>query len=97
MLGKLIKNKRIEKKITLNSIAKQLMVSNAYISKFERGMEMPSISFVVDAAKLLDINYAIAFDAYKIDKTNAIDKKASKAKEQLNNLERDYYELARED
>ncbi len=55
-LGKLIQEKRKEKKITQQELAKKLFVSDKAISNWETGKNYPDYSYLQDLNVLLDLN-----------------------------------------
>lgn len=55
-IGDLIKNRRIEKKLTQKQLAESMNISDKTISKWERGMGCPDVSLLPELAKQLNIN-----------------------------------------
>lgn len=55
-IGNLISKKRKEKKYTQKELADKLGVTDRAISKWERGVGCPDISYLEDLSKLLDIS-----------------------------------------
>lgn len=55
-VGELIRNLRIEKKMTQNQLAEKLNVSDKAISKWERGLGCPDISLLNDLSNVLNTN-----------------------------------------
>ncbi len=54
-IGRLIGEKRKEKKMTQSELAEILYVSNKTVSKWERGLGFPSIEILLPLSKTLDI------------------------------------------
>lgn len=88
-IGKRIKNKRMELKITQEQMADELSLSTFYISKIENGKAtatLDTLAYISQYLKL-DLSYVISGtstieDSYYIDELNEICKKADK--KQLN-------------
>lgn len=55
-IGNLIKKKRIEKNLTQQDLADKLHVTNRAISKWERGVGAPDISFLKELSNILGIS-----------------------------------------
>lgn len=55
-IGNFISERRKSKKITQEKIAKKLGITCQSISKWERGVNLPDISFLKDLAKILDVS-----------------------------------------
>lgn len=54
-IGKIIKETRIEKKLTQEELAEKLYVSNKTISKWETGKGIPSVDLLIPLSEALDI------------------------------------------
>ena len=67
-IGKFIKQKRKEKKITQEELAEKLGVSNRTISKWENGNCMPDSVIIPDLCKILDITINDLFHGNVVDK-----------------------------
>lgn len=67
-IGKFIKEKRKEKKITQDELAEKLNVTNRAISKWETGNCMPDSGIIPDLCKILDITINDLFYGKVIDK-----------------------------
>lgn len=55
-IGKVIKDCRKEKGMTQKELAEKLMISDKTISKWERGLGCPDISFLTELSKILGVN-----------------------------------------
>ncbi len=55
-IGKVIKDCRKEKGITQKELAEKLMIIDKTISKWERGLGCPDISFLTELSKILGVN-----------------------------------------
>lgn len=55
-IGKVIKECRKEKGMTQKELAEKLMISDKTISKWERGLGCPDISFLTELSKILGVN-----------------------------------------
>lgn len=55
-LGYLIRSLRQEKQMTQKQLADKMNVSDKAISKWERGVGCPDISFIVDLSQILEVN-----------------------------------------
>ena len=67
-IGKFIKEKRKEKKITQDELAEDLGVTNRAISKWENGNCMPDSGLIPDLCKILGITINDLFHGEIIDK-----------------------------
>lgn len=67
-IGKFIKEKRKEKKITQDELAEDLGVTNRAISKWENGNCMPDSGIIPDLCKILGITINDLFHGEIIDK-----------------------------
>ena len=67
-VGKFIKEKRKEKKITQDELAEKLGVTNRAISKWENGNCMPDSGIIPDLCKILGITINDLFHGEIIDK-----------------------------
>ena len=84
-IGKRIKNKRMELKITQEQMASDLNLSTYYISKIENGKAtatLDTLAYISQYLKL-DLSYVISgtstiVDTYYIDELNQICSKANK-------------------
>lgn len=58
-LGQMIKNKRLEKKLTQKDVAQKVGLSRNYISDIENGRYMPSVETLIKIARFLklDLNF----------------------------------------
>ena len=54
-IGKVIKDCRKEKGMTQKELAEKLMISDKTISKWERGLGCPDISFLTELSKILGL------------------------------------------
>ena len=57
-IGKLIKEKRIQKKYTLRGLAKELRVAYQHIQAWEKGDFLPSLKHLIKICKILDLHIA---------------------------------------
>ena len=55
-IGKFIAIRRKEKGITQEQLAKKLSISNRSVSKWERGLNLPDASLMIELCKILDIS-----------------------------------------
>lgn len=55
MIGEIIKNYRIKKKMTQEELANILGVTNSLISKYEKNIAKPSYNCLIELIKVLDI------------------------------------------
>lgn len=55
-IGKFISELRKEKKLTQEKLAEQLNISKNAVSKWERGLNLPDISIMLELCKILEIN-----------------------------------------
>lgn len=76
-IGKFIKEKRKEKKITQDELAEKLGVTNRAISKWENGICMPDSGIMSDLCKILNITINDLFNGEIVDKKDN-DKKLEK-------------------
>jgi transcriptional regulator with XRE-family HTH domain len=76
-IGKFIKEKRKEQKITQDELAEKLGVTNRAISKWENGNCMPDSSIIHDLCKILNITINDLFNGEIVDKKDN-DKKLEK-------------------
>ena len=67
-IGKFIKEKRKEKKITQDELAEKIGVSNRAISKWENGNCMPDSGIILELCKILGITINDLFHGEVIDK-----------------------------
>lgn len=67
-IGKFIKEKRKEKKITQDELAEKIGVSNRAISKWENGNCMPDSGIILELCKILGITINDLFHGEIIDK-----------------------------
>lgn len=67
-IGKFIKEKRKEKKITQDELAEKLCVTNRAISKWENGNCMPDSGKIPDLCKILEITINDLFHGKVVDK-----------------------------
>ncbi|MDI3311933.1 MAG: helix-turn-helix transcriptional regulator [Thermoanaerobacterium sp.] len=56
ILGKKIKEKRLEKKITQRYLAEQIGISRNYLSDIENGRYMPSVGVLFKLAYILELD-----------------------------------------
>ena len=54
--GSFIKSKRIEKNYSQKDLAEMLLVTEGAVSKWERGVSYPDITFISDICRVLDIS-----------------------------------------
>lgn len=54
-IGDKIKEARIEKNLSVRSLAKEAGIDNSYLSKIERNISVPSLDTLVKLGKALDI------------------------------------------
>jgi transcriptional regulator with XRE-family HTH domain len=76
-IGDLLKFKRMEKKYTLENVAKLVGVSINYISKLEKGQSTPSDEIIVRLSEILGIEEDFIFNSYgktPLSIRNALDK-----------------------
>lgn len=66
-IGKFIKQKRKEKKITQNELAEKLNVTDRAISKWENGICMPDSGIIGELCKLLNITINDLFSGEVVD------------------------------
>ena len=55
-IGKFIAKCRKEKKLTQEQLAEKLFVTDRAVSKWERGINLPDSSLMLDLCKILEIN-----------------------------------------
>ena len=55
-LGQIIKEKRLEKKITQRYLAEQIGISRNYLSDIENGRYMPSVGVLFKLASILELD-----------------------------------------
>lgn len=55
-VGKLIKELRLEKKLTQKQVADQMNISDKTVSKWERGFGCPDISLIRELSEILGVN-----------------------------------------
>ena len=67
-IGKFIKEKRKQKKITQDELADKLGISNRAISKWENGICMPDSGLIPELCKLLGITINDLFHGKVVDK-----------------------------
>ena len=67
-IGKFIKDKRKDKKITQDELAEKLGVTNRAISKWENGNCMPDSGIILDLCKILGITINDLFHGKVVDK-----------------------------
>jgi transcriptional regulator with XRE-family HTH domain/quercetin dioxygenase-like cupin family protein len=75
-LGPRLKEVRLESKLSLREIARQLKVSPSFISQIENGKSHPSVATLYALANLLDVSIDVLFESKSADK----DKSAKVAK-----------------
>ncbi len=56
VLGKRLKEARIEKGFTQEQIAEKASISVEYVSALERGLKLPSLSMFIELANILDVS-----------------------------------------
>lgn len=66
-IGKFIKKKRNEKKLTQNELAEKLNVTDRAVSKWENGICMPDSGIIVDLCKILNITINDLFSGEVVD------------------------------
>ena len=67
-IGKLIKEKRKEKKLTQSDLAEKLNVSDRSVSKWENGICMPDSSIIPELCDILNITINDLFSGEVVDK-----------------------------
>ncbi|MCQ6280282.1 helix-turn-helix domain-containing protein [Bacillus sp. EB600] len=74
MLGKRIREQRIEKGISLTQFAKQSGISKSYLSNLERGLQQnPSIEVLKKISEYLNVDIEILINEIGITKQNKED------------------------
>jgi len=76
-ISKRIRNLRESKNMTLDALAKEIDVSNSYISKLERSKKSPPISILYKISKALEIDFNFlitGLEAYKDIKVSVVRK-----------------------
>ena len=66
-IGEFIKNKRKEKGLTQNELAKKINVTDKAVSKWERGLGCPDVSLLESLSKELDVSILELLNGEKID------------------------------
>ena len=66
-IGKFIKQKRKEKKITQSELAEKLNVTDRAISKWENGICMPDSGIIAELCKILNITINDLFSGEVVD------------------------------
>lgn len=56
LFGERLKNIRIERGLTITKLAKELKVSAAVLSKYERGLVLPKATFLLKLAIFFDVS-----------------------------------------
>ena len=69
-IGKFIKEKRKEKKITQSELAEKLNVTDRAISKWENGICMPDSGIITELCKILNITINDLFSGETVDVKN---------------------------
>ena len=69
-IGKFIKEKRKEKKITQSELAEKLNVTDRAISKWENGICMPDSGIIAELCKILNITINDLFSGETVDVKN---------------------------
>ena len=70
-IGKFIKQKRKEKKITQSELAEKLNVTDRAISKWENGICMPDSGIIAELCKILNITINDLFSGEVVDKKDS--------------------------
>ena len=66
-IGKFIADRRKEKKLTQESLAEKLYITDRAVSKWERGLSLPDADKMLDLCNILDINVNELLVGEKID------------------------------
>lgn len=69
-IGKFISKCRKDKKITQEQLAEQLSVTDRAVSKWERGLNLPDASLMIELCNILDINVNELLTGEIINKEN---------------------------
>ena len=67
-IGKIISEARKSKGMTQKDLASKLHISDKAISKWERGLGMPDISFLLPISQILDISLYELLSGERINK-----------------------------
>ena len=66
-IGKFIAKCRKEKKLTQEQLAEKLFVTDRAVSKWERGINLPDSSLMIDLCNILEINVNELLSGEKLD------------------------------
>ena len=75
MNGELIRNTRLEKRLSLSELAQHANVSKTYLSSLERNIQKnPSLDIVNKIADVLEINPMLLINNLKVNENESIEK-----------------------
>ena len=87
-IGKFIKEKRIEKKLTQQKLGEMLYVTDKAVSKWENGKGLPDITLLKKLAKILDVDVTDILDGGVKNNNKSIDEKIKEIQNEINNKNR---------
>ena len=73
-IGKFIAEQRKNKKLTQEQLAEKLSVTDRAVSKWERGLNLPDASIMLELSKILDITVNELLTGEIIKKENYMEK-----------------------
>ena len=91
-VGRLLRELRMEKQITQESLAEMLGVSNRSISRWENGATMPDFDLLIELAKYYDVEVGEILDGERKQKTmNAATEELMTKIADYNNMEKEFH------